>query len=254
MTLSILFFSEIVPKTIGAVYWSKFVGPTALFVKSLIVILYPLVWISEKLTKSISHGKKVPIFSRDEFVAMTRVGEKSGYVKNSESRVIQSLFRFGELKVTDIMTPRSVVSALQENETLARTLPTITQKPFSRLPLYNTDTDDITGFVLRDDVLLANAQGRSEDIVKSLKRDIHVVPETASLSTLLERLIKERQHIAIVINEYGGTEGLVTLEDLVETLIGVEIVDETDKVEDMRVLARELWLKRAKLLGFSGEN
>ena len=97
--------------------------------------------------------------------------------------------------------------------------------------------------------MLANAQERGSEIVKSLRRDIHVVPETASLSTLLERLINERQHIAIVINEYGGTEGLVTLEDLVETLIGVEIVDETDKVEDMRVLARELWLKRAKLSG-----
>lgn len=251
MTLAILFLSEIIPKTIGAVYWSKFVAPTALFVKSLIVILYPLVWVSEKLTKSISHGKNVHIFSRDEFVAMTRVGEKSGYVKNNESRVIQSLFRFGQLKVKDIMTPRSVITALQENEVLADTLTIITQKPFSRLPLYNADTDDITGFVLRDDVLLANAQGLSEEVVKSLKRDIHAVPGAVSLSILLERLIKERQHIAIVVDEYGGTEGLVTLEDLLETLIGVEIMDETDNVEDMRALARELWLKRAKLLGFS---
>ena len=254
MTLGILFLSEILPKTIGALHWSKFVAPTALFVRILIVILYPLVWISEKLTKSISHGKAVHVFSRDEFIAMARVGENSGYVKNSESRIIQSLFRFGDLKVTDIMTPCSVMTAVQEDQDLAEGLEIITQKPFSRLPLYNKDIDDITGFVLRADILLANAQDRSQEPVKSLKREIHTVPGTVSLTTLLERLIKERQHIAIVVNEYGGTEGLVTLEDLLETLIGVEIVDEMDKVEDMRALARELWVKRAKSLGHDVEN
>jgi CBS domain containing-hemolysin-like protein len=251
MTLLILFFSEIIPKTLGAVYWSKLASPTTFFVKSLIVILYPLVWTSEKLTKFISRDKEVHIFSRDEFVAMTRLGEKSGFVKNDEARIIQSLFRFGELKVADIMTPRSVISALQEDETLADTLTHIAQKPFSRLLLYKTDTDNITGFVLKDDLLLANALSRGEEAVKSLRRDITVVPETVSLPMLLERLIKEHQHIALVVNEYGGTEGLVTLEDMVETLIGVGIVDETDKVEDMQVLARKLWLKRAKLLDIS---
>ncbi len=250
MTLMILFFSEIIPKTIGAVFWSKLAGPTVLFVNSLIVILYPLVWVSERLTKFISHGKNLHIFSRDEFVAMTRIGEKSGHVKNNESRIIQSLFRFSELKVTDIMTPRTVISALQENETLAGALMDIAQKPFSRLPLFKTDTSKITGFVIRDDVLLANAHGRGKEIVKSLSRDINTVPESASLSMLLELLIKEHKHIAIVVNENGGTEGLVTLEDLVETLIGVEIMDETDRVEDMRILAKRLWLKRAKPFGF----
>ncbi|MCK5690994.1 CBS domain-containing protein, partial [Myxococcota bacterium] len=135
-------------------------------------------------------------------------------------------------------------------EKLSDILTYITQKPFSRLPLYNTNTDDISGFVLRDDLLLASAQGRNEEIIKSLKREIYTVPETVSLSMLLERLIKEHQHIALVVNEYGETAGLVTLEDLMETLIGVEIVDETDKVEDMRALARKLWLKRAKRFGF----
>lgn len=253
MTLMILFVSEIIPKTIGAVYWAKLASPTTFFVKSLIVILYPLVWASEKLTKFISRGKEVHVFSRDEFVAMTRVGEKSGFVKNDEARIIQSLFRFGELKVADIMTPRSVISALQEDETLASTLSYITHKPFSRLPLYKTSIDDISGFVLRDDVLLANTQGRGTSPVKSLKRDIYIVPETVSLSALLERLIKRKQHIALVVNEYGGTEGLVTLEDLVETLIGDKIVDETDMDEDMQALARKLWLKRSKSLDFSAD-
>ncbi|MCB1047847.1 MAG: HlyC/CorC family transporter [Calditrichaeota bacterium] len=254
MTLGILFLSEILPKTIGALHWSKFVAPTALFVRILIVILYPLVWISEKLTKSISHGKAVHVFSRDEFIAMARVGENSGYVKNSESRIIQSLFRFGDLKVTDIMTPCSVMTAVQEDQDLAEGLEIITQKPFSRLPLYNKDIDDITGFVLRADILLANAQDRSQEPVKSLKREIHTVPGTVSLTTLLERLIKERQHIAIVVNEYGGTEGLVTLEDLLETLIGVEIFAETEKVEDMRALLRERLVERTQRSGEEVEN
>lgn len=252
MTLMILFLSEIVPKTIGAVYWSRLVGPTALFVNALIVALYPLVWISEHLTKFISRGKRVHIFSRDEFVAMTRFGEKSGQVKYDESRIIQSLFRFGDLKVADIMTPRTVIAALPADETLADALTFITQKPFSRFPLYTTDIDDITGFVLRDDVWLANAQGRAEERLDSLSREIFAVPETASLSMLMEHFLKGRRHIALVIDEYGGTKGLVTLEDLIETLVGVEIIDELDTVEDMRSAARKLWLERVKAHGVDG--
>lgn len=253
MTLAILFLSEIVPKTIGAVYWSALVRPTALFVNNLIVALGPLVWISEKLTRSISRGKQVHIFSRDEFVAMARAGEGAGEVKSNESRIIQNLFRLGELKVTDVLTPRTVISALRENQTIADAVAQLKQTPFSRLPLYNRDIDDITGFVLKSDVFLASTQGRSEETLGSLKRDIHAVPETLSLSMLLEQLLKERHQIAIVVDEFGGTEGLVTLEDLMETLIGVEIVDETDKVEDMRVLSRKLRAERSKRFRPQGE-
>jgi len=253
MTLTILFLSEILPKTIGAVYWSKLVGPTAFFVQSLIVTLYPIVWISERLTKFISGGKKMHIFSRDEFIAMARVGQKSGHIHDNESRIIRNLFLFGSLQVTDIMTPRTVVSALPEDVTVMDALKHITQTPFSRLPLYTIDMDHITGFVLRDDVLLKKAQDRGDEMLKSLKRDILAVPESVSLSMLLDRLLKDRQHIAIVVDEYGGTRGLVTLEDLVETLIGIEIMDERDNVEDMRVLARKLWIERAKALGIEAE-
>jgi CBS domain containing-hemolysin-like protein len=115
------------------------------------------------------------------------------------------------------------------------------------------DIDDITGFVLKEDVLILNAQGRGDEKLKSLRRDIPAVPESMSLSTLLGHLLKDRRHISIVVDEYGGTGGLVTLEDLIETLIGMEIVDETDNVEDMRVLARKQWIKRAKALGVEGE-
>ena len=248
MTLLILFLSEIVPKTIGAVYWSKLVDPISFFVNTLIVVLYPIVWISEKLTKFISHGKDMNIFSRDEFIAMAQVGVESGQILNKESRIIRNLFRFESLKVVDIMTPRVVISALAEDMKIIDSLKQITHTPFSRLPIYRAHLDDITGFVLKDDVLICTAQKRGDEKLKALKREILAVPESVSLPALLERFLKDRQHIAIVVNEHGGTDGLVTLEDLIETLMGMEIMDETDDVEDMRALARKQWVERAKAM------
>ncbi|MGC9325990.1 MAG: CNNM domain-containing protein [Desulfomonilia bacterium] len=254
MTLMILFLSEIVPKTIGAIYWSKLAGPTVYFVNGLIFTLYPLVWISERLTKIISHGKQIHLFSRTEFIAMARIGEKTGLLSDNESRIISNLFRFETLKVTDIMTPRTVVSGLPEDMKIRDSMGYITQSPFSRLPLYKNDIHDITGFVLRDDILLREAQEQGDETLKTIKREIYAVPESSSLSKLLEYLLKNHQHIAIVVDEYGAMKGLVTLEDLFETLIGIEIMDETDKVEDMRVLARKLWMKRARALGINVES
>ncbi|MFO7568242.1 MAG: CBS domain-containing protein, partial [Smithellaceae bacterium] len=232
-----------------AVHWSKLAGPTAFYVKGLIIVLYPIVWLSEKFTKLFSRGQKVHVFSRDEFVAMARVGEQAGQIANSEARMIRNLFRFGSMEVTDIMTPRIIVSALPEEITIAEGLASIEQKPFSRLPLYKTDIDDVSGFVLKDDVLLRIAQGRADEPLASLKRKMLVVPETVSLTTLLENLLKDRHHIALVVDEYGGTSGLVTLEDVVETLTGIEITDEKDAVTDMRALARRQWRDRARIMG-----
>jgi len=253
MTLAILFLSEIVPKTMGAIYWSRLVGPTMLFVQGLIVTLYPIVWISEKFTKLISQGKAIHNFSRDEFIAMARLGNDSGHIHDNESRIIRNLFHYGSVKAMDVMTPRSVVFALAEDRKVSEVFEHINAKPFSRIPVYATGLDDITGFVLRDDILLRKASDQQGELIKSLKRDICAVPETASLPMLLERFLKDRQHIALVVDEHGGTSGVVTLEDLVETLLGVEIMDEMDRVENMRVLARKMWKKRAKALGIEEE-
>ncbi len=249
MTLLILFVSEIVPKTIGVVYWSKLVYPISFFLNTLIMVLYPIVWISERLTKFISRGKKVHIFSREEFIAMAQVGVEAGQIHSKESRIIQNLLRFESLKVVDIMTPRVVISALTEDMTIIDSLKQVTHTPFSRLPLYKKHLDDITGFVLKDDVLISTAQKRSNEKLKTLKREILAVPDSVSLTDLLELFLTDRQHIAIVVNEHGGTDGLVTLEDVIETLMGMEIMDETDDVEDMRALARKQWLARAKIMG-----
>ena len=253
MTFLILFFSEIIPKTIGAVYWSKLVGPMSFFVNSLIVVLYPIVWLSEKLTQFISHGKEIHIFSRAEFIAMAQVGAETGHIHDKESRIIRNIFRFESLRVTDIMTPRVVISALTEDMKVIDSIKQVIKTPFSRLPIYRKHTDDITGFVLKEDILIHTAQKRGDEQLKALKRDILAVPNSVSLTALLELFLKDRQHIAIVINEHGETDGLVTLEDLIETLIGMEIMDETDDVEDMRVLARKQWMKRAKAMGLEAD-
>lgn len=249
MTLLILFLSEIIPKTIGVVYWSKLVMPAALFVNLLVVVLYPIVWISERLTQFISTGKTTHIFSRDEFIAMTTVGVQSGQIHSKESRIIRNLLQFESLNVADVMTPRSVISALAEDTKISDSLALVTQSPFSRLPIYRTNLDDISGFVLKDDVLICVTQGRGNEKLKALKRDILAVPTSVSLTTLLERFLIDHQHIAIVADEYGGVDGLVTLEDLLETLMGMEIMDETDDTEDMRILARKKWMERAKAMG-----
>ncbi|NNG01523.1 MAG: HlyC/CorC family transporter [Desulfobacteraceae bacterium] len=249
MTLMILFLSEIIPKTIGAMYWRTLAGLTAHFVRILIWSLFPLIWISEALTRLIARGKSAHVFSRDEFVAMAGIGERSGQIDEQESHIIRNLFRFGSLTAGDVMTPRTVIVAFPQDVTVTDALETRHKAPFSRLPLYGTDIDHITGFILRDDLLLSKAQDRGGDTLESLKRDILTVPDKMKLSDLLTVLLDDRQHVALVVGEFGGTKGLVTLEDVVETLLGLEIVDEMDKVEDMQVLARRQWAKRARAMG-----
>ena len=249
MTLMILFFSEIVPKTLGAVYWKQLAATTSVFVQWLIWILYPIVWLSEYLTQWVSRGKKAHAFSRDELISMARIGENSGGMPKSESRILKNLFRLSVLQTKDIMTPRTVLFSLPEEQTLAEALDTATKRPFSRIPIYDEGKDDITGFVLRSDILIGNANGRGNEPLKNIRRDIISVHDSLLLTELFERILNERQHLAMVLDEYGGTMGLVTLEDLVETLIGIEIIDETDAVVDMRSLARKRWKARAATMG-----
>jgi CBS domain containing-hemolysin-like protein len=249
MTLMILFLSEIIPKTLGAVFWPRLVGITAIFVRSLILILYPLIWVSERLTKLISQRKGVHVFSRKEFVAMAMVGEQAGQIRERESGIIRNLFRFESILAEDIMTPRTVIVALQQDMTVAEALSLTSHASFSRLPLYRKAIDDITGFILKTDMLISKAQDHKEVKLVTLRRDLMPVSGETPLSSLLETFLDHRQHIALVVDEYGGTRGLVTLEDVIETLLGMEIVDEMDKVEDMRALARRQWEKRAKAIG-----
>jgi len=250
MTLMILFLSEIIPKTLGAVYWRKLVGVTQLFIRILIVILYPLVRISEGLTKLITRGKSVHQFNRDEFLAMVGFGQKVGEIDEHESKIIKNLFRLRSLKVTDIMTPRIVITALPQDMLATEAQKALRHCPFSRLPLYGQSIDDITGFALKDKIMLYKPSDREELTLASFKRKLHAVPDSMLLPKLLDFFLNNRQQIAIIVDEYGGVKGLVSLEDVIETLLGMDIVDETDNVADMQALARQQWVKRAEALGF----
>ncbi|MEA3303447.1 MAG: hemolysin family protein [Pseudomonadota bacterium] len=253
MTLLILFLSEIIPKTLGAVHWRSLTMMMAYFVRGLIFILYPLILVSELLTKLVARGREVHLFSRDEFIAMADIGEQTGGIRERESSIIQNLFRFESLKAEDIMTPRTVIVALQQDISVSDALREQPHNIFSRLPLYAANLDEITGFILKDELLLSMAQDHHDQPVKSLRREMMTVSGEMPLSGLLEKLLDQRQQIALVVNEYGGTRGLVSLEDVVETLLGMEIVDEMDRVEDMQMLARQQWKKRASARGLNIE-
>jgi CBS domain containing-hemolysin-like protein len=245
MTLAILFLSEIVPKTIGTVYWRTLVDPTAVFIRVLMVILYPLVWVSEWITRLIARGRDVHVFSRQEFIAMADVCEESGHIDVHESRIFRNLFKLESLRARDVMTPRTVVMAFPESLTVTDVLSGGQPIRHSRLPVFRGDIDHVTGFVLKDDILLAEAQDSGDRRLVSLKRDMVAVPAAMPLLRVLELFLKERHHIALVVDEYGGTSGLVTLEDMVEMLLGAEIVDESDSVEDLQLLARRLGEERS---------
>ena len=249
MTLAILFLSEIIPKTLGTVYWRQLSGIVAYFVRGIILLLYPLIWVSERLTKLLVGGKEPQAFSRREFAALASIGEESGQIDPLESRIIRNLLAFGAIKVEDIMTPRSVILAFEENKTVAELLVDRPKLTFSRLPIYDGDLDNITGFVLKTDMLLAKVNHAVEKPLTQFKRDITFVFSKMKLFDLLELMLKNRIHIAVTVGEYGEVKGLVTLEDVFETLLGLEIVDEIDRVEDMQALARQMMDRRVERLG-----
>lgn len=249
MTLAILFLSEIIPKTLGTLYWRQLSGVVAHFVRGIILLLYPLIWFSERLTKLLVRGKEPQTFSRREFAALASIGEESGQIDPLESRIIRNLLAFGAIKVEDIMTPRSVMLSFEENKTVAELLVDRPKLTFSRLPIYDGDLDNITGFVLKTDMLLAKVNHAVHKPLTQFKREITFVFSKMKLFDLLEFMLKNRIHIAITVGEYGEVKGLVTLEDVFETLLGLEIVDEIDRVEDMQALARQMMDRRVERLG-----
>ncbi len=249
LTLLILVLSEIIPKTIGAVYWRPLAPIVARTVAVLIWLMYPLVVMSEWLAKLMTPDNPHPTVTREEVAALAARGAEEGHLHDDESRILNNLFRFRVLTVRDIMTPRTVMLALPQSMTVGEVMEKHPHIPFSRLPVYEQTRDEVSGFVLKTDILLAQAHDQHDRPLSDLRRDIVTISPDASLSRLFEALIKTRAHLALVVDEYGGAAGLVTLEDLVETLLGLEIVDEADKAEDMQALARQKWAERARSLG-----
>jgi len=240
VTLAILIFSEIIPKTLGAVHAKRLAAFTSYTVHAMIVILYPVVAACDRISKLLSsRNQPVPLISREEMHSIAQLAHEEGAIDQNEARVLRNLIALREATVEEVMTPRTVVYTLPGSQTVAQTLSGDPPR-FARVPIIGESIDDIKGLVHRHDLYTARSEGRADATLADIARPPHVVPESAKLAKVLEQFIERREHLFLVVDEYGATVGIVTLEDVLETLLGVEIMDETDSVEDMQKLAKQL--------------
>lgn len=255
LTILILIFSEVIPKTIGARYWKQLAFPAARVIRFLVYLLYPLVIISEAFTRLLVRRKKASAITREEIKVLTRLGSKEGVIKQSEESLINNILKMRTIKVREIMTPRTVVKAVSEEMSDTDFIQDKEIMHFSRIPVYKDNIEECTGYVLKNDVLLELIKGsEKERKVGRLKRNLVIAPESQVIFKLFEELLRKKEHISIVVDEYGGFEGIVTLEDIIETILGMEIQDETDGVKDMQELAMEKWKIRAKRMNLDLES
>ena len=244
LTFLILLFSEIIPKTLGAVYWKKLAPYICYCIWFLIYLIYPLVIMFEAFSRWLSPKGRRIRFSREEMIAVAQIGQTEGTLQSQESRVIQNMLRLRNIRAKDVLTPRSVMLAFGKDKTVAEIVNKHNPIRFSRIPIYGKNLDDISGFVHRYKVLQAFSQNQRHTKMKTIASAIHAIPDTKSVAASLDEFIRRQEQIFLVVDEYGGTAGIITLEDAVETLLGVEIVDEFDSVEDMRKWALQQWERR----------
>ncbi|MGE9295879.1 MAG: CNNM domain-containing protein [Puniceicoccales bacterium] len=250
LTLAILVLSEIIPKTLGARY-ALFFAPTVTWIlPKMIWTLSPLVWLCMLITRVITRGEpEVTHTDRQELLAMTNLGEEEGIIDQHEKNVFHNMLQLNTMNVKDIMTPRPVVFMLSEQTTGQQFIEATKDRPFSRIPIYGQTRDDVTGFVVRAEVLYrCITQGRDFQIGE-LRRKILVIPELERVNLLFRRLSEENTHIMLATDEFGSAAGIVTFEDVIETVLGFEIVDENDRHQDLQALARKLWRHRATRMG-----
>lgn len=249
LTLTILIFSEIIPKTLGANYWRKIAPFVPFFLKGMIYSpFYPIIILAKFITKALKKDQTQNILSRSEFHAMAEIGVKEGIFKKEESKILLNLMVFNKVSVKTIMTPRTVVFADDETITVNDFFKKNDKIRFSRIPIYKDDIENITAYVLKDDIMQYMIEKKHNEKLFSLSREIKVVNEQMPIMRLFYKLIEEKEHIAMVVGEYGEMVGIVTMEDIIETLLGTEIMDEFDNVEDMQDLAKKIWERKAKRL------
>jgi len=251
MTILILVVSEIIPKTIGATHWKR-LARFATEVLSILIFIFKwtgVLWILQLFTKIFGKAGHGSVLSREDFTAMTDIAEKEGVFHESESKVIKNLLNFKEVQVRDIMTPRTVLKTANEEQSIQDFFNQNPTLHFSRIPIYGNNPDNITGYFLKNDMMEAIINGKGSKPLKEIKRDIMVTKRHLPIPSLFEQLIDQKEHIALVVDEYGSVSGLVTQEDMIETLLGLEIMDETDNIEDLQLLARKSWERRARRLG-----
>ena len=251
LTFLILVFSEIIPKTLGATYWKQLAPLTAYILQALVWLFYPFVKLSALLTRGLTHGPGLTGFNREEMTVMAELSASEGQLDPRESNILVNLLHLRETRVSDAMTPRTVVFSLSGDLTVEEFFWKYGGERFSRIPVYTDEPGQLDGFVLRSDLLLAQARGNTETKLSNYQRAMSALPETSSLSHAFEEFLRQRAHIMMVVDEYGNVDGILTLEDILETLLGLEIIDEGDVAHDMQVLARRLWRKRAIEMGLS---
>ena len=241
LTLLILVVTEIIPKTIGARYWRRLSKFTSYSINIFIFITYPLVIMSAAITKVFSRNSNEQTTSREEIAALASIGADEGVFTEKEHKIIQNILKLKNVKVREIMTPRVVVAMADENLPLSEFLNNKEYLKFSRIPLYSGNEENITGYVIRQKVFEKLAEDKHDLKLKDIIRKIVAVSNNTVLFSLWEKLLEEKEHIALIVDEYGGVDGIVTMEDIIETLLGLEIVDEKDTITDMQKYARERW-------------
>lgn len=255
MTIFILVASEIIPKTIGATYWKSLSKFTT---KALKILMFPLkwtglLWLLQLTTKLIGGKGHGSVLSREGFLVMADMAHEEGVFEGNESKIIKNLLTFKEVFSKNIMTPKTVMKTENETTTVEDFFNRNMNLRFSRIPVYSDTEDNIKGLVLKDEVFKEMALGNGSKKLVELKRDIIIVDRSLPIPTLFEQLVESRNHMALVVDEYGSVSGLVTMEDVIETLLGLEIMDESDNVSDLQYQARKNWEARAKKLGIIEE-
>lgn len=244
LTILILVVTEIIPKTIGARYWRKLTKVTSKVIGGMIFITYPLVWLSALITRAFSKKENESSTSREEISALASIGADEGVFNEKEHKIIQNLLRLKNVNVTEIMTPRIVVEKADEAISLQDFFKNKDLLNFSRIPTYSEKEENITGYVFRQEVFEKIAEGQANIKLSDIRRPIVTVSNSKTLFTVWEILLEKREHIAVIMDEFGGMEGIVTLEDVIETLLGLEIIDEKDTIDDMQEYARKRWKER----------
>jgi CBS domain containing-hemolysin-like protein len=244
-TLAILIFSEIIPKTAGVVYGRSLVSAVAYSLKVLVVLMAPAIWLSSLVTRLIARDKSEESVSGEEIRVMARLSLQSGGIKPYQEKIIERILTLQNKMVKDVMTPRTVVFSLSEHLTLGEASGSVNRWEHSRFPVYDEDIEDVVGIVLTKELLVALSEGKEASRLTELMRPVHFVVETAMLNSVLMEFLGSRQQLFVVLDEYGGMSGLISLEDILEEILGREIVDESDMVTDKRALARQ---RRRKLI------
>lgn len=244
LTLTILIVGEVIPKTLGAAYWRTILPSAVYGIQGMIFICYPFVSLFRYVTKIFK--TKPFVITREDILGAAKLGANEGAIYKNEGALIVNILKLKQKKVSDIMTPRTVITAFEKGTTIKEVIQKHQPLRFSRIPVYEENLDQVIGLVHRYKILEANLKGSNEGKVEEYLKPVHSVPETISVTAALNQFIKRKEHIFIVVDEYGAVEGLVTMEDVVETVLGIEIVDELDSVADMREEARQKWRQKKR--------